>query len=206
MLKEDKYNALNRDKVNSWAIWPDNFNKTSGSHKRFEWSEVNQYLKPDVIFLGLNPSKDLVEYDLVNFHNPKSPNDRKLKESIQGAGWEKPECERLFGAFMTDIVQNESIADSSQVEVKPEVFKAFEEQLEVLGQQTYHFVCFGNKTYEAVQRWLLQEDVHKSGLISGHTAEMKWDIHIYKVVHFAASIKKKIFQDQLNELNALLKT
>jgi len=201
-ISKNVYQSLTKSRVNAWAIWDEKFSeKEKPRRQRFE--EVAEYLNPNVIFLGLNPSKDLFENNLINFHSGSS-NDKKLKKAVQGDNKDDAVCPNLLGGFMTDIVVDESVADSTYIVVKDRDTKRLEEKLNILGQKEYHLICFGNKAYNAVQSWLLQEKEDASGILYGQQKELDLDINIYRVVHFAATVKTEKFINQLKTVDRLV--
>lgn len=202
-LPKGIYEDLNKERVNSWAIWGDDFERKE-KYTRFDHSSVSGLLKPNVVFLGLNPSKDLYKHNLINFHNPKHANDRKIKRAIQGSENKEIACPNLHGGFMTDLAFDQKIPNSNNVTVKSDHSKTLEDKLKQLNQPHYHLICFGNKTYETIQSWALREQEGSSGVIFGHTNNQQWELSIYKVVHFAAAVKTERFNQQLKTVDTLV--
>lgn len=138
----------------SWALWSREFpdpgcvEETPTEVAPF-LVEHHEELISDVVFLGLNRSADL-EAPLTNFHAPfKQPhNDYYLKEFVQDAG-----LTRLLGGFMTDLVDKVE-PDSTSVSVTGSDGDQLFDQLELLGADRYHIVCFGNKVFEGLTDYL----------------------------------------------------
>jgi hypothetical protein len=133
----------------SWAIWDDEFPDGECIEQHPERlidfvSEHADHLTPDVVFLGLNRSDDLVE-PFQNFHAPtRNHYDYRLKEFLQDG-----DLDRLHGAYMTDLV-DEVNPESTEVEVTDADADVLLEQLRLFGEREYHVICFGNKPFDGL--------------------------------------------------------
>ena len=199
-MEKQIYEQISSTKHNTWACWDNSFDENINEH--FSLEKHGNDLKPDIIFLGLNATREL-KYP--NFHYPNHANDRKLKNAIQGDSLEKPQLPSLFGAFMTDLVHDQAEADSSKVEIKDHHYKKFEKKLYTLGQDQYQIICFGGKVYDAMKAWLVDEQEYESGLKScAAQSDKPWDVTIYKVMHYAFRFGKNVFPEQLQEIDKRL--
>lgn len=133
----------------SWAVWDESFpdgdcveespaELTAVMHAR------SDQLTPDVVLLGLNRSDDL-DAPFQNFHAATRKHyDYRLKEFIQDG-----ELDRLHGAYMTDLVDDVD-PDQAGVTVTDTDAAVLLDQFRVLGQSTYHVVCFGEKPFRGL--------------------------------------------------------
>lgn len=191
-----KIKELTKTNINAWAVWD------NGSMKMPDFSspEVADLLKPQIIFLGLNPSKSL-EKDR-NFHS-NSVGDKRLKEAIQGENIKKPKLKNLIGGFMTDLTDRVE-SDSSKVDLKEHSFTHFENVLKMLGENHYHVICFGGKTYETTKNWLLNQKSEDYDVLTCQVEEKTYKVTLYKVMHYSYRYGKNKVSDQLAEVNKLL--
>jgi len=192
-VKEDIYNRLTESKLNAWAIWEDESMDLPGLSR----PEISKYLKPGIIFLGLNPSKSLKT--IRNFHS-NSVGDKRLKEAIQNGDLESAALKNLVGGFMTDLTDTVE-SDSSKVDLKEHSFHKFEQILQVLGEDQYHIICFGGKTYETAKNWLLNQKAVDKDVLSCETGKMPYVITLYKVMHYSYRYGENKVGEQLNRIN-----
>lgn len=212
MITRTAYRQISENPHNDWAFWPAGFGKSKGPvpRERPRYDGVRTLLNPRVVFVALNPSKPVDPPRTPrNFHFPDSPNDRRLRDTIQGtpSGDEAvPRCPNLYGGFMTDLVDDQVGASSGEVVIRPEYFDTFTDKLNLLNQPSYHLVCFGSQVYEALAGWMLHEEPTETGIIHGKGTNRLWDLRIYGVYHFAARISNEAYRQQLSEVDALVES
>lgn len=190
----DVYQELTKTNKNAWAYWDNDFDEDLSEN--FSFKKHGEILAPQVIFLGLNPSNKL-EYP--NFHHPNHKNDRKLMDEIQGDSLQDPKLPAIAGGFMTDLVADKTEADSSEVQVDKNDPTTLKEKLDLLGQEEYHIICFGKKTYNAMSSWLLGEEEYLEGqyFFTNKQSEITRDITLYSVTHYAYRFGPNHFPKQL---------
>ena len=182
--------------LNAWAIWEDG----SMDMPDISRPEISKYLKPSIIFLGLNPSKSLKT--IRNFHSD-SVGDKRLKEAIQNGVLESGSLKNLVGGFMTDLTDTVE-SDSSKVDLKDHTFNHIEHVLQELGEDHYNIICFGGKTYETAKNWLLNQKALDKDVLSCETKKMPFDITLYKVMHYSYRFGENKVGKQLAQVNQLL--
>ncbi|MCL2100523.1 MAG: hypothetical protein FWH22_02280 [Fibromonadales bacterium] len=100
-MDEKLYNAIKEKygKHASWAVWGSDFKVPS-------YKEIAGKLKPNIVFVGLNPPSGIV-IPFSNYHwtykNGNPGNDEKLKYAFEDTKFE--------GAYMTDIIKLDAIQD-----------------------------------------------------------------------------------------------
>ena len=149
----------------SWAIW-----KEVGETPKSNMEDLNildpqqnpnllSELKPNVVFVGLNTSKDISGLDpFSNFH-PTNPfaNDYKTRYALKGT--------ELWGGYMTDIIKKHEELHSLSVikhlrkypEVVDENIETFRKELKDLGTKNPTIIAFGNAAYSILTRHLKDE-------------------------------------------------
>lgn len=183
----------------SWALWPEK-EETVSNFREYFITNIDK-LKPNIIFLGLNPSKGIT--DCVNFHVTKHKGDTLLKEYIQG-------CDKLKGGFMTDLY---SITQSKSSKVKEdrEKIELFINKLEQLKLKEVKIICFGNKVFDELSKQINRRDarmtvskshIEEINLIGYSVIISNTLVHIFRVWHYSNYGK---YQMKLKELNEQLK-
>jgi len=195
-ISQEQYQNLMESSVNAWALWE----KDSMRFPNRGFSDLQSSLKPNIILLGLNPSKEL-KYR--NFHS-NSAGDKRLKESIQGEenSYEDQLLKNISGAFMTDLVHTQIKSDSNLVQIPSDAFSEFEKILEKLGQKEYKIICFGGKVYEAAKGWLLNERQRDHNIVECDSAKsIKRQVNLYKVMHYSYRYDVNVVGAQLSYLD-----
>lgn len=199
MIQKKNYDYLMDSKVNAWALWEKDSMRFPENKS---WLKLDEDLKPNIILLGLNPSKEL---KFRNFHS-NSAGDKRLKESIQTdkKSDENFKLKNIYGAFMTDIVHTQIMSDSNLVQIPSDAFSEFEKILDILGQKEYKIICFGGKVYEAAKGWLLNEGQRDHDIVESDSEKpLKRKVKLYKVMHYSYRYDKNIVGEQLAHLNKM---
>ena len=136
--------------TSSWALWSSDFPGAGCVEENpaefYEFIKRNRdRLRPSIVLLSLNPSTQLPS-DYQNFHStdPKHRNDQ-FRDLVEEAG--------LEGAYMTDLVERVVDADSGNVDPIPDDVEHFLRQLNLLGQETYHVLCFHEKVFQTLKEY-----------------------------------------------------
>ena len=149
----------------SWAIW-----KEVGDTPKSNMEDLNildpqqnpdllSELKPNVVFVGLNTSKDISGLEpFSNFH-PTNPfaNDYKTRYALKDT--------ELWGGYMTDIIKKHEELHSLSVvkhlrkypEVVDENIETFRKELKDLGTKNPTIIAFGNAAHSILTRHLKDE-------------------------------------------------
>jgi len=175
--------------MSSWALWKDKDEQgkeksNMGDTSIFETSVDS--LNPNVVFVGLNISKKIIE-PFGNFHpNYSTAHDYKIRYAVK---------DTLFqGAYMTDIIKDFEEKISGNVikyinqnkEFLKENIKSFEEELEFIGSNEPILIAFGNDCYKILNNHL--KDKYK----------------LFKVSHYSSHVTKEQLKDQLIQICELL--
>lgn len=190
----------------SWALWNDDtwFNpKAADWHKKMAVSRISAVfednlsrLNPSVVFVGSSRSKDTPL--LTNYHFTTSPGNKILAKLFAGN-----RLPRLDGAYMTDwcaeIIPQENGA--SQLSFGSTFF----DELRDLDQPKYDVLCFGNKVFDALCRYLHVSDFehYPLSIKSTHYDLKDFSMNLFRVYHFAAQVKSTTKAGQLLYINNL---
>ena len=163
----EKFNFIKEEygTCSSWAIW-----KEVGETPKSNMEDLNildpqqnpdllSELKPNVVFVGLNTSKDISGLEpFSNFH-PTNPfaNDYKTRYALKGT--------ELWGGYMTDIIKKHEELHSLSVvkhlrkypEVVDENIETFRKELKDLGTKNPTIIAFGNAAHSILTRHLKDE-------------------------------------------------
>ena len=187
-MNRERYNNIKKDygHVGSWAIW-DKINEKKrpkygvGNIDIFEEENIIDKLNTNIVFVGLNISKN-IDKVFGNFHSDSGrANDFKLRYAIQGT------C--LEGGYMTDIIKDfeEKVSGkvSSYLRKNPEFTKTnldiFKKELEDIGCENPIIIAFGNDTYKILKRRYKGNNIHK-------------------LTHYSARISKEDFKKEVDDL------
>ena len=167
MMDKKKFNKIKKKygDCSSWAIW-----KEVGETPKSNMEDLNildpqqnpnllSELKPNVVFVGLNTSKDISGLDpFSNFH-PTNPfaNDYKTRYALKNT--------QLWGGYMTDIIKKHEELHSLSVvkhlrkypEVVDENIETFRKELKDLGTKNPTIIAFGNAAHSILTRHLKDE-------------------------------------------------
>ena len=177
--KEQVHRISKRYPSGSWALWSNQFPSDDcpeDNHEdffEFLQSHVDQ-IRNDIVLLSLNRASQ--ENDgLLNFHSTSANHfDDRLAQLVEESG--------LTGAYMTDLVLDETNPDSNQIEPSRQDVLEFLNQLNLLDQREYHVICFHEKVFRTLQSTLGGEETDLSHNIEKLNA--KWndvDLQIYRV-------------------------
>ena len=168
MMDLEKFNFIKKKygQVASWAVWKEQGNNPP----LFNMGDLNildpqqnpdllSELKPNVVFVGLNTSKDISGLEpFSNFH-PTNPfaNDYKTRFALKDT--------ELWGGYMTDIIKKHEELHSLSVvkhlrkypEVVDENIETFRKELKDLGTKNPTIIAFGNAAYSILTRHLKDE-------------------------------------------------
>lgn len=131
----------------SWAIWSEDFPRRGcieEDSERFVGYVQSQRhrLRPDLVFLGLNPSTDAPS-DFANFHSPSLRHaDRDLRIVVEESG--------LEGGFMTDCSDTVE-PRGERLDLESEFLQTFFAQLKTLPGAEYTVVCFGRRVFDEIR-------------------------------------------------------
>jgi hypothetical protein len=136
--------------TSSWALWSSEFPNEGCIEEDpsalYEFIKDNrEQLRPSVVLLSLNPSTELPsEYQ--NFHSaePKHRNDQ-FRDFVEEAD--------LEGAYMSDLVEKVVDPDSENVDPSEADAENLFEQLNLLGQDSYHVLCFHEKVFQMLMQY-----------------------------------------------------
>ena len=163
----EKFNFIKEEygTCSSWAIW-----KEVGENPKSNMEDLSvldpqqnpnllSELRPNVVFVGLNTSKDISGLEpFSNFH-PTNPfaNDYKTRYALKGT--------ELWGGYMTDIIKKHEELHSLSVvkhlrkypEVVDENIETFRKELKDLGTKNPTIIAFGNAAHSILKRKLKDE-------------------------------------------------
>ena len=167
MIDKKTFNKIKKEYGDraSWAIW-----KEVGETPKSNMEDLNildpqqnpnllSELKPNVVFVGLNTSKDISGLEpFSNFH-PTNPfaNDYKTRYALKDT--------ELWGGYMTDIIKKHEELHSLSVikhlrkypEVVDENIETFRKELKDLGTKNPTIIAFGNAAHSILTRHLKDE-------------------------------------------------
>lgn len=194
-----------RDKFNisSWAIWSDRFPKRGCVEEypdnlvEFIEDKVDE-LRPEVVFLGLNPSTDTQEEQegrYTNFHSPSLEHrDGDLRITVEES--------RFTGAYMTDL-SAEPTPDSGEIGSDDIDILPLNDQFELLGEDHFRVICFGRKVFELLKgHWDISHEELEESIRWFRPPVEKWTADFYSVYHYSqpdGSYTEKL-RDQLEHL------
>jgi hypothetical protein len=178
----------------SWALWDEH-----GEIKTIiESKEFDALIKPNVIFMGLNGSSDILHKcdNWMNFHFLKEKNNsswkkehcRKLAEVLS-----EPEFSYFNGAYMTDIIKTKYDPSSGSlmqaIKKDPNIISEnkilLEQEMKLLSKYSksdkFQIICIGDDSYKIFGRMLK----HESSKIWHYSAyQLGWE-----------GVKERIRQD-----------
>ena len=174
----------------SWAVW-----KEQGETAMSNMGDLNildpqqnpnllSQLKPDIVFVGLNTSRDISDTSpFSNFH-PNYPYARDYNTRFALKDTE------LWGGYMTDIIKDypelhgqkvmSFLRDNPDVERKN--IETFREELKDLGTENRTIIAFGNDVFSILSR------------------NLKNEFNIFKVTHYSARLNQQGLRDAIKSL------
>lgn len=179
-ISEEKFQEIKTKygHMSSWAIWKnkdENCKEKSNVGNITIFETVSQSLNPNVVFIGLNISKKIVE-PFANFHSISSTShDYKIRYAVKDTPF--------YGAYMTDIIKDFEEKVSGNVmkyinqhpDFLQENISSFEEELKFIGATHPILIAFGNDCYKLLKKYKL-----------------------FKVSHYSSCVSKEQLKDQLN--------
>ena len=180
--------------VASWAIWEDEGEKPKSNmgHINIFNLEKNPFLyevlNNNVIMVGLNFSRALIPTEpFKNFHdlNP-SANDFKIRYAFKDTEY--------YGAYMTDIIKNLEMKDSSDVKsylrqhpnIVDKNIALFHEELRFIEAMDPIILAFGSFTYDLLKKHLQPSAYSK----------------LIKLTHYSHFIQKEKYKmDVMEQIN-----
>ncbi len=183
--------------VASWAVWEDvgETPKSNMGHINIFSLEKNpsllEVLQNNVVMVGLNFSRPLLPTEpFKNFHdlNP-SANDFKIRYAFKDT--------EFYGAYMTDIIKNLEMKDSSDVKsylrqhpiLVDKNIKLFHEELRFIEAMDPIILAFGSFTYHLLKKHLKSDTYSK----------------LIKVTHYSHFIQKdKYKMEVMEQINQVL--
>ena len=167
MMDKKKFNKIKKEYGDcaSWAIWKEVGETPKSNMEDLSVLDPQQNpnllseLRPNVVFVGLNTSKDISGLEpFSNFH-PTNPfaNDYKTRYALKDT--------ELWGGYMTDIIKKHEELHSLSVvkhlrkypEVVDENIETFRKELKDLGTKNPTIIAFGNAAHSILKRKLKDE-------------------------------------------------
>ena len=189
----EKFNFIKKKygQVASWAVWKEQGNNlplfNMGDLSIFDPQQnpnLLSQLKPDVVFVGLNTSRDITDFEpFSNFHPTYSrAQDYKTRFALKDT--------KLWGGYMTDIIKDYPELHGQNVinflrdnpDVEKENIETFLEELKDLGTKNKIIIAFGGDVYPILKRNLQNE------------------FKIFKVTHYSAPINQQELRDAIKSL------
>ena len=173
----------------SWAVWSaeEALPKSNIGDLTVLDPDVNtnllSELHTDVVFVGLNISRGLVQHPLANFHDSRSEaTDFKIRYGFRDSP--------SWGGYMTDIIKDfeEKISGTveqylkTDTEFEKQNIKTFLGELDDLGAVQPTLVAFGQVTYRILHRHFLGQ------------------YDIVKVPHYAHFISKENYRKEVRAI------
>ena len=166
----EKFNFIKQKygHVASWAIW-----KEVGETPKSNMGDLNvldpqqnpnllSQLNPDVVFVGLNTSRDISdEKHFRNFHptgnRARYAQDYKTRFALKDT--------ELWGGYMTDIIKDHVGKNANEVKnylrdntgVEEKNIETFRKELKDLGTKNPTIIAFGNAAHSILTRHLKDE-------------------------------------------------
>ena len=177
-ISEEKFQEIKTKygHMSSWAIWK---NKDENGKEKSNVGNINifetvsQSLNPNVVFIGLNISKKIVE-PFANFHSTSSTShDYKIRHAVKDTPF--------YGGYMTDIIKDFEEKVSGNVmkyinqhpDFLQENISSFEEELKFIGATQPILIAFGNDCYKLLKKYMKNTD------------------KLFKVSHYSSSVSKE---------------
>lgn len=195
MITKDLYLRIKRiyGHVASWAVWgevADTPKSNMGDISFFDIednTDLLQFLRNDVVMVGLNFSRDVhFTEPFQNFHDP-SPhaNDFKIRYAFKNT--------QYYGAYMTDVIKDSVFVSSRNLRSylidNPSLIKKnidfFQNELNDIEATKPLLLAFGGDAYSLLKRYLNEEKYSQ----------------LIKITHYSHFISKEDYKiDVLNTL------
>ena len=191
-MRLEKFNFIKKKygRFASWSIWGEEEGTAKSNMGDLSVLDPKQNpdvlskLKPDIVFVGLNTSREITDWEpFSNFHpNYSSAQDYKTRYALQDTV--------LWGGYMTDIIKDypelkgrkvmSFLRDNPDVEKKN--IEIFRQELKDLGTKNRIIIAFGINFYNILQKNLQNE------------------FNIFKVTHYSHFINSKNYRDEFSFL------
>ena len=193
MMDVEKFEFIKKKygHVASWAIWKEQGNNLP----LFNMGDLNvldpqqnpdvlSELKPDVVFVGLNTSRNINDSPpFSNFHpNYRHAQDYKTRFALKDT--------ELWGGYMTDIIKDYPELHGQKVmsylrdypDVEKKNIETFREELKDLGTENRTIIAFGNDVFRILSR------------------NLKNEFNIFRVTHYSHFMNKQKYRDEIKFL------
>ena len=177
----------------SWAIW-----KEVGEKAKSNMGDLNvldpqqnpdvlSELKPDIVFVGLNVSRNIGDLEpFSNFHpNYHNAQDYKLRNALYHT--------ELWGGYITDIIKDYPELHGKKVmpflrdnpDVERENIETFREELKDLGTENRNIIAFGNDVFRTLSR------------------NLKNEFNIFRATHYSHFMNKQKYRDEMRKIEEI---
>ena len=186
MITREKFDFIKEKygELASWAVWAemgDTPKSKIGDLNVFDNDEILFNLKPEVILVGLNISRnDLKDrYPFANFHSEYGhAQEYKLRYVLKGTP--------LWGGYLTDIIKDHPEINSANVlktlkenpQIEVENIKRFQQEIVDLGSINPILIALGGATYKILSRNFKR---------------------VIKITHFSARIKLEKYKVEVEQ-------
>ena len=192
MMDLEKFNFIKKKygQVASWAVW-----KEQGETPNTNMGDLNildpqqnpnllSQLKLDVVFVGLNTSRDISDTSpFSNFHSSsRYAQDYKIRFALKDT--------ELWGGYMTDIIKDHVELHGYTVrgylnenpDVEKKNIETFLEELIDLETDNPTIIAFGNEVFRILSR------------------NLKNEFNIFRVTHYSHFMNKQKYRDEIKSL------
>ncbi len=192
MIDKKTFNKIKKDygTCSSWAIWKEVGETPKSNMEDLSVLDPQQNpnllseLRPNVVFVGLNTSKDISGLEpFSNFH-PTNPfaNDYKTRFALKDT--------ELWGGYMTDIIKDHVELHGHTVrsylnenpDVEDKNIETFRKELKDLGTENRTIIAFGNEVFRILSR------------------NLKNEFNIFRVTHYSHFMNKQKYRDEIKSL------
>lgn len=181
----------------SWAIWSEGFPKRGCIEE--DESQFVQYvtsqrhrLRPNIVFLGLNPSTEQPR-NFQNFHSTSLRHaDKDLRIVIEESG--------LEGGFMTDCSDTVE-PDADELDLDSGFLEPLFDQFEILPAEQFTVICFGRQAFHEVSA-VIEKPVEELAEGVRRVVEHREHIEVsfYSVYHYSQHISPKYLEQLRDQL------
>ena len=163
----EKFEVIKKEygTYSSWAVWKEQGEKSKSNMGDLNVLDPQQNpdvlseLKPDVVFVGLNTSRNINDSPpFSNFHPTYSrAQDYKTRFALKDT--------ELWGGYMTDIIKDHVGMNAQEVmnylnanpDVEEKNIETFRKELKDLGTKNPTIIAFGNAAHSILTRHLKDE-------------------------------------------------
>ena len=189
----EKFEVIKKEygTYSSWAVWKEQGEKSKSNMGDLNVLDPQQNpdvlseLKPDVVFVGLNTSRNINDSPpFSNFHpNYSTAQDYKTRYALKGT--------ELWGGYMTDIIKDHVGMNAQEVmnylnanpDVEEKNIETFRKELKNIGTENPTIIAFGDDAHNILIRHLNNE------------------FNIYMVTHYSSrGLTKEDFRDKIKSL------